>query len=40
VVRFAPPLVLTKPQSDSIVAIFDAALTEVEHARRPATASV
>jgi 4-aminobutyrate aminotransferase len=40
VVRFAPPLVLTKPQADAIVGIFDAALTEVEHARRPATATV
>jgi 4-aminobutyrate aminotransferase len=34
VVRFAPPLVLTTPQADSIVQIFDAALTEVEQAKK------
>jgi 4-aminobutyrate aminotransferase len=37
-VRFAPPLVLTKSQADSIVKIFDASLTEVENAVRLATA--
>jgi 4-aminobutyrate aminotransferase len=30
-VRFSPPLVLTKPQADVVVRVFDEALTAVEH---------
>jgi len=33
-VRFSPPLVLTRPQADTAVKIFDEALTEVERSRR------
>ena len=33
-IRFAPPLVLTKEQADTVVRISDEALTEVEQAHR------
>jgi 4-aminobutyrate aminotransferase len=33
-IRFSPPLVITREQADTAVAIFDEALTEVERRRR------
>jgi 4-aminobutyrate aminotransferase len=36
-VRLAPPLVLTKSQADSVVAVMDEALTEVVHTRASVT---
>jgi len=33
-VRFSPPLLLTRPQAETAVKIFDEALTEVERSRR------
>ena len=32
-VRFSPPLVLTRPQAETAVKIFDEALTDVERSR-------
>ena len=35
-VRFAPPLVVTKDQADTILRVFDEAMTEVEEQRSAA----